>query len=169
MGAHQVGAADGDPGAMGYGDPAHLDAVLGTAAYHLGGDDAVGDDPGLAVDILQEPVQGPDALHQPCFELPPLGARKDSGHAVDGNDAFVRLVVPVDGKRDAFVRERARDPVLNVLQLTVGEPSQGVVQRPAVLAGRAVGQEHLVVDRGIEIVGVEVHEDGSSSRGVAAG
>ena len=55
------------------------------------------------------------------------------------------------------------------MQIVAGEPPQGIVQRPAVLAGGAVGQEHLVVDGGIEIVGVEVHGNRSSSVGAGAG
>ena len=169
VGPHQIGAANRDPRTVGYGDPAHLDTILGTAAHHVGRDHAVGDDAGLAVDVLQKPVQGADALGEAGFEPPPLDAREDAGHAVDGDDALIGLVVAVDRERDAFVREGACDPLLHAAQLVAGEPPQGVVQRPAVRAGRAVGQEHLVVDRSIEIVAVEVHRDDPSGGSVAAG
>ena len=169
MRANQIRAADGDPGAVGYVNAAHLDSILGTSAHHVGGDDAVGDDAGLAVDVLEKEVQGADALDEAGFEPPPVGARDDSGHAVDGNDAFVRLVVSVHGERDALVGERARDPVLHVAHFVGGEPAQRVEQRAAVLAGCAVGEEHLVVECRIEIVGVEVHGDDSSVQGVPAG
>ena len=169
MGAYQVGTADGDPGAVRDGDPAHLDAVLGTAAHDVGGDHAVGDDAGIAIDVFQKPVQSSDALREARFEQPPVGPRDDAGHAVDGDDAFVGLVVAVDGEGDAFVRERARDPFLHTAQLVVGHPPQGVVQGTAVLAGRTVVQEHLIVERSIEIVVVEVHLRGPWRTGVGTG
>ncbi len=69
VGAHQVGAADGDPGAVGDRYPAHLDAVLWTAAHQVGGDHAVGDDTGLSVHVLEEAVQGAEALGEAGLEV----------------------------------------------------------------------------------------------------
>ena len=168
VGAHQVGAADGDPGAVGDRYPAHLEAVLGTAAHQVSGDHALGDDAGFPVHVLEEAIQGAEALGEAGLEVPPLLRGEDAGNAVDGNDALVGFLVPVDGEGDPLVGEGAGDALLDPADLVGGKLAQGVVQGPAVAARRAVRQEHLIVDRGVEIVGVEVHGEGSSGEGDSA-
>ena len=128
--AHQVRAADGDPGAIWRGEPAHLDSVLRAPPNDIHGDDAVVDDPGLPVavfrgglpiDILQEQIQGLDTLRQPLLELPPVCVRHHPGQAVYGDDPLVGLVVTIDREGDSFVLERACDPLLDAAELLRGE------------------------------------------------
>ena len=57
----------------------------------------------------------------------PLGSREEPGHAVDGNDALVGLVVAIDGEGDAFGGEGVRYSLLDRADFLVGEPAQGVV------------------------------------------
>ena len=83
VGAHHVGATDGDPGPLGRSEPAHLGPVLGTLIHHLGGDDAVGDDFGVAVDVLQEEVQDLQALSEAGVKDVSLGFGQQPGNAVD--------------------------------------------------------------------------------------
>ena len=113
VGTHDVAAADGDPDAFGNAYATHLDAVLGTAAHDGGGDDAVSDDARIPVDVREEAVQGEDALAEARLDQLPVRRGEDAGNAVDGNDAFDLLIVAVQGERDAFVRERGGDVLLN--------------------------------------------------------
>ena len=150
--AHQIGAADGDPGAVGHVDPAHLDAVLGTAAHQVGGDHPVGDDAGLAVDVSEKALRA-----SMRWERPDSSSRQSAPETMRGTQSMGMMrssasSSSVDGERDALGRKRARDPRLHAREIVVGEPAQRIEQRPALLPGRAVGEEHLVVERRIEIV-----------------
>ena len=166
VGADEVGAADGDPRAVGGGEAAHLKAVLRAAAHHVNGNHAVVDDgghavqvfaAGRAVDVFKEEVEGLEALGESRFDLPPIGGGHDARDAVYGDDPLVGLVVTVDGEGDALVGERARDPFLDAVEFLGGELRQGLVELLAVLTGSAVRQEHLVVDGRVEVVVFEVH------------
>ena len=81
VGAHQVGAADGDPRAVGSGESAHLDAVLRAAAHHVDRNDSVVDDAwhpeaviaaGRAVDVLKKEVERSEALGESRLDLAPI-------------------------------------------------------------------------------------------------
>ena len=114
VGAHQIGAADGYPRAMGGREAAHLDPVLRTAAHDVYRNHPVVYDAwhpeavvaaGRAVHVLQEEVEGLEALGQPRFDLPPVGGGHHPGNAVDGNDPLVGLFVPVDREGYSLIRE----------------------------------------------------------------
>ena len=157
MSAHEVGAADSDPGPVGRREAAHFDPVLGTAPHHVDRNHAIVDNPGLPVHVFEEKVQGLDTLGQTCLELPPIGVRHYPGQTVDGNYPLVRLVVPVACKSYALVGERAVDPLPDAAELFRGELVQGLVKRPAMFSRSSVRPEHLVVDRRVEIVVIEIH------------
>ena len=72
---HEVGAGDRHVDVAPDAQAAHLAAVVRAAVDQLARDDALGEDPALVVDVLQEEVQREDALRQPALELVPLGAR----------------------------------------------------------------------------------------------
>ena len=145
VGTHEVGSADGYPCPVGRGESAHLDPVLGTTSHHIGRNDAVTDDAGPAVDVFQEEVQRLYALGQPRLEMQPIGTRNYPRQTVNGNRPLLGLFVPVHRKCNAFVRKRARNPVLDVDQLLLGELGQSLVDLPVMFPGGAVRQEHLVV------------------------
>ena len=157
VGAHDVGAADGDPGPVGRAHPAHLAAVLGTAVHQVLGDDPVGDGPGVAVDVCEKVVEGEDPLHEARLEPLPVGGGHDAGNAVDRDDPLVRLLVAVDREGDALVEKRPADPLLNLAELCARQPAQRLVELEAVLAWRAVRPEHLVVDGRVDLVRAEIH------------
>ena len=106
---------------MGRRESAHLDPVLGTTSHHIGRNDAVTDYAGPAVDVFQEEVQRLYALGQPRLEMQPIGTRNYPRQTVNGNRPLLGLLVPVHRKCNAFVRKRARNPVLDVDQLLLGE------------------------------------------------
>ena len=148
-------------------EAAHLGAVLGTTAHYVHGDHTVLDDAGLAVDILQEAIQGLKALGEAGLELAPVATGHCPGQAVDGDDVLVGLAVAVNREGDALVRKRAHHTIMDVAQVCAGEPEQGLLELAAMLPGSSVRQEHLVIDRRVEIVTVEIHACNLSSPRVA--
>ena len=163
VGADDVGPADGDPGTARGRHAAHLQAVLRAAAHDVHGDDAVLQDPARAVDVPQEEVDRLQALRQARLQVLPVGARDHARDAVDRDDALVGLVVPVDREGDALGREHPGHALLDEADFLGRELAQRLVDLPAVLSVRAVREQHLVVERGIQIVVVEVHRASSPS------
>ena len=146
VGAYDIGAADRHPGTLGRSEAAHFRAIVGALVHHLRGNYPVGDDAGLAVHVLQEEVKGAEPLLQPRGQTVPLCSGQKAGYAVDGDDALVGLVVPIDGKGDAFVGERTGDPLLNVGQFLSGEVGQFPLETLPSVPRLPIGQKHLVVD-----------------------
>ena len=54
---------------------AHLAAEVPAAVDQLARHDAVGEDPALVVDVLEEQVERGDPLRQPALDRVPLGGR----------------------------------------------------------------------------------------------
>ena len=97
-----------------------------------------------AVDVGEEHVERPDALLEALGELPPFGLGEHPRDDVEGDDAFLGVLVAVDREGDA-------DPAEEELRLepAVGEGLGGFRVEPALdqlIAGTAgaVGQAHLV-------------------------
>ena len=59
----------------------------------------------LAVDIGQKEIQRLDALNEPTLDMLPLSGEYEAGDAIDGDDPFDRLFVPVHGEGDALVEK----------------------------------------------------------------
>ena len=93
--AHEVQPGDADPDAARRLDAAHRRLVVVGGGDDLARDDALGDDPLVAVDVGDEGVQGAHALGEAALDGLPVG-RGD--HARDGVD--VELVVALD-RREA--------------------------------------------------------------------
>ena len=158
MGAHQVGAADGHPGAVGNVHAPHPGAVLGAVQHHVGRDDAVGHDAAGTVDVAQKTVERGQALDQARLQPPPFVPGEQARQAVHRDDPLLGLVVvAIEREGDALVGEGTRHPFLDGGQPFGVEGQQGVVERAGLGAGRAVGLEHLVIDGIVEIVCVELH------------
>ena len=143
---------------MGQPDAAHLRPVLRALVHHVFRDYAVGDDPRVAVNVIQEAVECEDPLREAGLELTPLAGGQDPRQAVDRDDALVRLVVTVDGEGDPLVQERPGDALLDIEQFLGRDLRKRLLQEPAVRARRAAPLEHLVVDGVVEFVPVEVHD-----------
>ena len=161
VGPHQVSPANGDPRAMGSGETPHLNTVLGTSADQVDRNHSVFDNTGFVVDVLQKQVQGFQTLGQTAFQEPPIFAGEDPGKAVDGNDSFFAFRIAVDREGDSFVGKRARHPFLNTADLFARQAAQGLAERPPMFPCCSVGQEHLVIDGRVKIVGVEFHSGNS--------
>ena len=61
----EIGPADRDPCAVGCREAAHFNAVLRAAANYISRDNAVGDDPGVVVDVFEKEIQGTQPLIEP--------------------------------------------------------------------------------------------------------
>ena len=110
------------------------------AGDHLVRDQPVADDPGRAVDVGQERLEGADPLGDPLGDLRPLAGREDAGHHVEGEGSL--FTVEVEGH--ALVHEGPGEP---------GGPGRDVVgshlgqrgRHPGIgRPGRPVAADHLV-------------------------
>ncbi len=117
VGPHQVGPADSHPHAVGRLESSHLQAVLGTVPHHVRRYHSVGDDAGLAVDVLQKAIESRESLFQAGREFAPFAGGHHPGNAVDGDDAFGFLIVAVDGEGDPLVGERSGYPLADGAQI----------------------------------------------------
>ena len=89
------------------GDVHDLAPEVLAAVDQLGRHDAVLEDPLTVIEILQEEIQGPDALFESGFDLRPLDGRDDAREDVEGPDALdALLVVGVDGEGHPFGVQR---------------------------------------------------------------
>ena len=162
--AHQIGSTDGDIRAVGDANAPHFHAILGTTTtHHVDGNDPVFDDASRSVDVGQEKVQGLQALRKSGFEPTPFSGGDKPGQTVDRHNAFIGLIAAVDRKRDTFAGKGMGDPFLHANEFFNRKPEQGIVERTAVITGRAVGLEHLVVEIAVEFVIFEVHNEGLRS------
>ena len=134
-------------------DPRHVDAHPVRRRVAVGrphearraGDDLVrnepvADDPGRAVDVVQEELERPDPLGHPGRHLGPLGAGEDPGHDVEGERAL--LAVEVEG--DALVHEGPGQPGGTGRDVLGAHLGQRGGDRGVGRTGRAVAADHLV-------------------------
>ena len=154
---HGVGAVgvahDVDAGHHAAGSEGDLDAEGVALEAPRGGDQPAGHDPvvegGLlaGVEVVEEPVQGRDALGQAGLQLPPLGRLDDAGEQVHGPGALGALVVGVDGEGDALAAELGRHQLLDPAQLVAVDLREPLGHPPVGGAHRPVGVEGLVEPR----------------------
>ena len=69
-------------------------------------DGAVLQDILIMVDIMEEKIQGGDALDEPGLEVIPLLAGDNPGHHVERENALSPLGVPVNVERNALPQKR---------------------------------------------------------------
>ena len=120
--AHEVGAGDVAPDAARGVEAGALAAVPLRALHHVGRHHAVGHDAAVVIDVVDEVVQGGDALLQAALDLVPRAPGDDAGHNVEGEDAFGAVSVVVDVERDPHSQEGARGRLLTAQQLPFGQP-----------------------------------------------
>ncbi len=134
------------------------------AGDHVMGDEAVADDAGRAVHVVEEELEGAHPLGHPVGHPRPLGGGEDARHHVEGE----RSLLPVEVEGDALVHEgpgesggAGRDVVGAHLGQRGGDRGVG---RP----GRTVPPDHLVERRLGEPAGgraVPVEEVSHGSQG----
>ena len=83
----------------------HLGPVTSRIQHHLFRDHAFAEDAPVVIDVVQEQVEGPDALHQAGFHHRPLRGRDRPRDQVEGEDLFDAAAVGIDREGDALVDE----------------------------------------------------------------
>ena len=131
-------------------------AVGGRGEDHVGRNDAVLEDLLLVIDVVDERVEGVDALLQAALDVVPFGRRDDARHQVEGEDALGAGRVAVDVEGDAHLQQQALGGVLVAQQVALGERLDGIHQQPGVRPRAAVGVEQFVV-KAFGLVGGELH------------
>ena len=111
----------------------------------FGGEHAVGDDPLVVVQVVDEQVDRPEALLQPAPRRARHSRRGDHPRDdVERPGAVDATTVGVHGERDPHREDVELGQGLAFLQLAVLERGELVEQRPRRLAGRPVGGQELV-------------------------
>ena len=95
----------------------HLAAEVFTAIDKLARDDAVLEDAALVVDVLEEEVEGCDALRQSTFDRRPLGGGDDAGDGIVGEYLLGAFFASVYGEGDSLIEEAEVGGLLAAVQL----------------------------------------------------
>ena len=78
------------------------------------------------VEVVEEPVERGDPLHQPLLEVGPLVGRDDARHEVHREGALDALALAVDGEGDAGLAEGGVAHPLPLGQLVRREAAEAV-------------------------------------------
>ena len=128
-----------------HADAAHLTAIVLAAVEQLARHDALGEDAALVVDVLQEQVDGRQALRQAVDERLPLGGGDDPRQEIERKDTLGAFFVAVDGEGDALGEERLVGLDLSQPELARRRHAELVEKGTVWLPGITGGVEHLVV------------------------
>ncbi len=123
--ADQVDAADVDAHAPGRTDPAQPGQIVSRGEHQLLGNAAFGEDELLAVHVVEEEREGPDALDQAALELRPVGRRDGPREQAEGEDLLRPALIVEDGEGDALVEQRQLGQRLAAAELLGGFPPEG--------------------------------------------
>jgi hypothetical protein len=117
--------------------------VAGRAEHGLGRDDAGREDALVAVDVVEEGAQGPQALLEAALDVREVGGRDQAWHQAKREDLLGAAGVGVDRERDALVEQRGLGELLVAGQLFLAQPIEGVGD-PGERRARPVGADQLV-------------------------
>ena len=120
---------------------------------------AVLDDFLVVVDVVDEQIQGSDALLQAALDHHPVRCRHNPRQQIERKDAFGAGAVAVHVERDAHVQERALGGLLPPQQLAGRKSVNEVREGAGGGSGPAVRTEHLV-EEVARVVALESHTRG---------
>jgi hypothetical protein len=103
---HDVDAGDVGVDAPGYVDALHLRAVLRVAENLFSGDYARLENLLVVVNVVNEGVEGADALLEAALEPDPFFEGQDAPHDVERDKALGAFVLAVHGEGDADAMEK---------------------------------------------------------------
>ena len=138
--ADEIDPGDVDAHAARGRDAAQRGPVAGGSEDHLGGDHARSEDPLLAVQIVEEEAQGPQALLQAALEAAEVRGGHDARQRAEREDLLGAAGVAVDGERDALLEQRGLGGVLSTCELVGGEAAQELRDARERAARHAVGE-----------------------------
>ena len=142
--ADDVDAGNVDADAAGGLEAVHLAVEVGAGGDELARDDAVGHHGHLVVDVVEERLEGADALRHAAFQHVPLVGRDDPGHDVQREGPLL----PREVEGDAAVQEGPRHGIGAGADISQREFAQGPGDLPVGLPGLLAGGKHLVVGAG---------------------
>ncbi len=123
-----------------------LAAIGDGAGDDFGGDGAVLENFLIVVDVVDEGVEGVDALFEAAFDAVPFGRGDDARDQVEGEDAFGAGGIAVDVKRDAELEEEAFGGMFIAEELSGVERLDDFEDQFHVRADTAVALKHFVVE-----------------------
>src|SRR5215469_3402074 len=98
----------------------------------------------FVINVMQEKVQGRDALAKPAFHLVPFGARNDARNQIEGEYPFCALLIVVDREGHAL----GEKGVVSDRPLSLkffGRHTTETIEQPSVVRTDVAGSfEHLV-------------------------
>ena len=118
--ANEVGAGDVAPHSAGRLEPRTGAAEALTRVDEPLGHHAIGHDPPLVVDVVDEEIERVDPLLEPAFDDGPLRRLDHARHDVEGPDLFCPGLVAVDVEGDAHREERLVGGPLPLGKFAVG-------------------------------------------------
>ena len=142
--AHEIGPHHVDVDVARHAHADHLAPEMPAGVDDAAGNHAVPDDLPLVIDVLEEEIEGGDALRQAALDGVPVTGRDDARQQIVGEDALGRLVAAVDGEGDALVEEGQVRLLLAAQQLLGRQLQQLLVQLAVVTARLRLAVEHLV-------------------------
>jgi hypothetical protein len=142
--ADQVGAHDVKVLTARRVEANHLGPVTSRIQHHLFRDHAFAEDAAGVIDVVQEQVEGPDALHQAGFHHRPLRGRHRPRDQVEGEDLFHPAAVGIHREGDALVHEHQVRAGAPLLKLGRQQPPEPVQDQPAMGVRQARRREYFV-------------------------
>ena len=126
-----------------------LGAEVHRVLEQFGGEHTVGDDALVVVQVVDEMVDGREALLQAGLDTPPFVSCDDTRDDVERPGTVDATPVGVHRERDALREDVEVGTVLTLLQFGLFEGPELFHQHPRRGAGRTVGGEQLVVHIGL--------------------
>ena len=151
--AHQVDPADHAVDTVRRRQPMCGLQVQRIAEDLVGGDDSGAEDLLLAIDVIEEAVEGGHALGAALGEIVPLAARQDARDHIERDQALGSARIAVNGEGDALAPEqsggfvapagqdRSRHLVQPTVKLAVGRPDPSAVGGHLIKGGGAGGHD----------------------------
>src|SRR5437588_2346203 len=135
-----------------------LTQVKRAAEHDLGWDRVLLQHQLAAIDVVQEQVEGAQALLQPGFQSPPRAGVDDPRDDVRWKHLLGALGVRGDGEGDAVVAEHFHRQGRPAPQLVRTEAVQLLVESTVGGSRPAGGRKHLVIEAVELVVGIKIHE-----------
>jgi hypothetical protein len=106
------------------------------------------------VDVVDERVEGVNALPEPALDAIPFGRLDDARNDVEGEDPLGPRLVPIDVERDPHLQQEPFGGALAAQQLGIGERLDPLDQEFGRRARPAIGKQQFIK----ELTGIVARE-----------
>ena len=142
--AHEIAAADVRPHPELRRHAHALGTQVDRVLQQLVGEDTIGDDTTIVIDVVDEPIERGQSLLQPLFDTSPLRRADHPRHDVHRPGTIRALAVVVDGERDAEGNDVDLGKALPLLQFLDVQRSQALDECCRGRSGIAMSIDQLV-------------------------